>query len=122
MNLKDLKLYLLDVQEIAQIFAYNFDNIRYYSSLFGESCSNLRMDQLMTKDILNKNQKKKWQFFILCVINKLPNQGQRLENARNLIIETIKNDINLNSCDLFIILDLDDIGAYRIANKDIQIQ
>jgi hypothetical protein len=52
-------------------------------------------------------------------LNKLPYRGQRLEKARNLIIETIKKNTNLISCDLFIMLDLDDIGTYRIEEKNI---
>ena len=52
-------------------------------------------------------------------LNKLPYRGQRLEKARNLIIETIKKNTNLIGCDLFIMLDLDDIGTYRIEEKNI---
>ena len=123
MNLKDLKVVFAGcARDCSNFLPKTLDNIRYYSSLFGEShtviVENGSVDT--TKDILNKNQKKNDNFLFCEQFNKLPNRGQRLENARNLIIETIKNDINLNSCDLFIMLDLDDIGAYRIANKDIQ--
>ena len=123
MNLKDLKVVFAGcARDCSNFLPITLDNIRYYSSLFGEShtviVENGSVDT--TKDILNKNQKKNDNFLFCEQFNKLPNRGQRLENARNLIIETIKNDINLNSCDLFIMLDLDDIGAYRIANKDIQ--
>ena len=52
-------------------------------------------------------------------ISNLPYRGQRLEKARNLIIETIKQNANLFNCDLFIMLDLDDMGTYRIEAKDI---
>ena len=52
-------------------------------------------------------------------LNNLPYRGQRLERARNLIIETIKQNSNLINCDLFIMLDFDDMGTYRIDEKNI---
>ena len=40
-------------------------------------------------------------------------------NNRRKIIEIIKKNTNLINCDLFIMLDLDDMGTYRIEEKNI---
>ena len=72
-----------------------------------------------TKEILKTNKNEKNFFLFQDDISNLPYRGQRLEKARNLIIETIKQSSNLINCDLFIMLDLDDMGTYRINENDI---
>ena len=89
MNLKDLKVVFAGcARDCSNFLPKTLDNIRYYSSLFGEShtviVENGSVDT--TKDILNKNQKKNDNFLFCEQFSKLPNRGQRLERARNLII------------------------------------
>ena len=122
MNLKDLKVVFAGcARNCSNFLPKVLDNIEFYSSFFSEShiiiVENGSTDK--TKEILKNNQNKKNFFLYEDDLNKLPYRGQRLEKARNLIIETIKKNKNLFSCDLFIMLDLDDIGTYRIEEKNI---
>jgi len=122
MNLKDLKVVFAGcARNCSNFLPKVLDNIEFYSSFFSESymiiVENGSTDK--TKEILKNNQNKKNFFLFEDDLNKLPYRGQRLEKARNLIIETIKKNTNLISCDLFIMLDLDDIGTYRIEKKNI---
>ena len=122
MNLKDLKVVFAGcARNCSNFLPKVLDNIEFYSSFFSEShiiiVENGSTDK--TKEILKNNINKKNFFLFEDDLNKLPYRGQRLEKARNLIIETIKKNKNLFSCDLFIMLDLDDIGTYRIEEKNI---
>ena len=122
MNLKDLKVVFAGcARNCSNFLPKVLDNIEFYSSFFGESymviVENGSTDN--TKEILKNNQNKKNFILYEDDLNKLPYRGQRLEKARNLIIETIKKNADLISCDLFIMLDLDDIGTYRIDEKNI---
>ena len=122
MNLTDLKVVFAGcARNCSNFLPKVLDNIEFYSSFFSESymviVENGSTDK--TKEILKDNKNKKNFFLFEDDLNKLPYRGQRLEKARNLIIETIKKNKNLFSCDLFIMLDLDDIGTYRIEEKNI---
>ncbi len=122
MNLKDLRVVFAGCARNCSSFLPKvLDNIEFYSSFFSDSymviVENGSTDK--TKEILKNNKNKKNFFLFEDDLNELPYRGQRLEKARNLIIETIKKNTNLISCDLFIMLDLDDIGTYRIEKKNI---
>ena len=122
MNFKNLKVVFGGcARDCSAFLPKTLENIKHYSSLFKKSCSiiieNGSIDN--TKNILKKNQNSNDIFLFCDYLNKFSYRGQRLESARNLIIETIKNDQNLKKFDLFIMLDLDDIGTYRIKDKDI---
>jgi len=98
------------------------DNIDYYSSLFRNSFSiiieNGSKDK--TREILKRNKTEKKYYLFEDSLNKLSNRGQRLEKARNIIIDKIKSTPILSQCDILIILDLDSSGNYRIDKKDIK--
>jgi len=122
MNLRDIKVVFAGcARNCSDFLPKVLDNIKFYSSFFKDSYTivveNGSIDN--TKEILKKNESK--QDFVLFQddLNNLPYRGQRLEKARNLIIETIKQNSNLINCDLFIMLDLDDMGTYRIDEKNI---
>ena len=122
MNLTDLKVVFAGcARNCSNFLPKVLENIEFYSSFFSESymviVENGSTDK--TKEILKNNKNKKNFFLFEDDLNKLPYRGQRLEKARNLIIETIKKNKNLFSCDLFIMLDLDDVGTYRIEEKNI---
>ena len=123
MNFKDLKIVFAGcARDCADFLPKTLNNIRYYSSLFNEHYTiiveNGSKDK--TREILNKNQNKNDNFLFCDHFNQLPYRGQRLERGRNLIIETIKEDKKLRNCDLFIMLDLDDMGTYKINSEDIK--
>ena len=123
MNFKDLKIVFAGcARDCADFLPKTLNNIRYYASLFNEHYTiiveNGSKDK--TREILNKNKKKNDNFLFCDHFNQLPYRGQRLERGRNLIIETIKKNKKLISCDLFIMLDLDDIGTYKINSDDIK--
>ena len=94
-------------------------NIDYYSSLFEKSyqiiVENGSKDR--TREILELV--KNCYYLFEDHLDEYRTRGERLERARNKIIEKIKSETNLRNCDLLIILDLDDIGEYRIDNKNI---
>ena len=122
MNLTDLKVVFAGcARNCSNFLPKVLENIEFYSSFFSESymviVENGSTDK--TKEILKNNKNNKNFFLFEDDLNKLPYRGQRLEKARNLIIETIKKNTNLSSCDLFIMLDFDDIGTYRIEEKNI---
>jgi len=122
MNLKNLKVVFGGcARDCAEHLPIVLDNIRYYSSLFKESFNiiieNGSLDE--TKKILNEKKKENDNFIFCEHFNKLPTRGERLERSRNLIIEIIKDNQKLKNYDLFIMLDLDDMGKYRIDKNDI---
>ena len=99
----------------------SLENIKYYSSIFKKSyqviVENGSIDK--TKEILDKNKTENDFYLYEDHLNNLPFRGFRLEKARNIIIEKIKNNIELNECDLLVVLDLDESGNYQINLKDI---
>jgi hypothetical protein len=122
MNLKDLKVVFAGcARDCANYLPTTLQNIRHYSSLFSNSYTviveNGSLDK--TKEILSNSRTKKDRFLFCDQFNQLPTRGQRLENSRNHIIETIKQNKNLKSCDLFIMLDLDDMGTFKIDDQDL---
>ena len=93
MNLKNLNVIFAGcAKDCSKFLPKTLDNIKYYSSLFGQSYSiiveNGSSDS--TKKILKENQGKNDIYLFCDEFNKLTNRCQRLENARNLIIKTIK--------------------------------
>jgi hypothetical protein len=122
MNLKELKVVFAGcARDCSAYLPSTLDNIKAYSSLFKESFTliieNGSKDK--TKEILQQNQNQNNFCLFEDSLNKLPYRGQRLEKARNLIIKTIKANSILSNCDLFIMMDLDDTGAFKINNQDI---
>ena len=120
--LKDLKVVFGGcARDCGKYLPQALENIKFYSSLFKESYTiiveNGSKDN--TKEILRNNKKKNNHFLFRDDLNSLSYRGQRLEFSRNLIIETIKSNSELKSCDIFIMLDLDDMGIYRTDEKDI---
>tara|TARA_B100001093_G_scaffold234355_1_gene224745 strand:+ start:55 stop:948 length:894 start_codon:yes stop_codon:yes gene_type:complete len=122
MNLKNLNVIFAGcARDCSEFLPKTLNNIKHYSSLFRQSYSivieNGSSDT--TKEILKENQSKNDIYLFCDEFNKLFNRTQRLESARNLIIKTIKQNENIANCDLFILMDLDDIGTYRINDNDI---
>lgn len=97
----------------------SLDNIKYYSSFFNKSIKiiveNGSNDK--TREILEKNKNPDDLYLNADHLNNLPIRGLRLEKARNLIVEKIKNDLELKQYDLLIILDLDGSGNYKIKKE-----
>ena len=123
MNFKDLKVVFAGcARNCANYLPKTLENIRYYGSYFEDYHTVIveNGSKDTTREILNKNQNKNDNFLFCDHFNQLPYRGQRLERGRNLIIETIKKNKKLISCDLFIMLDLDDIGTYKINSDDIK--
>ena len=96
-------------------------NINYYTSLFEKSyqiiIENGSKDR--TREILRSKKNPNCYYLFEDHLNEYKARGERLERARNKIIEKIKSEPCLRNCDLLIILDLDDTGEYRIDNKNI---
>ena len=86
------------------------ENIDLYSSFFN-NCYKIVVENGSkdnTKNLLNKYKTKNDFIFIREDLSKYTYRGKRLEHARNFIIDTIRNNEILRSCDLFIALDFDD--------------
>ncbi len=120
MNLKDLKVVFAGcAKNCANYLPNTLENIQSYSKLFKETFTvlveNGSTDK--TREILKTCVNHNDFFLFQDDLNKISNRTQRLEVARNTIIEKIKTTNKLNTCDLIIILDLDEIGAYKIKNK-----
>ena len=94
----------------------SLENINHYSNLFKESfqiiIENGSNDK--TREILKNNNSKKNYYIFDDSLNKIQVRTLRLEKARNLIIDKIKKIEELRKCDLLIIVDLDDLGIYKI--------
>ena len=122
MDFKNLKVVFGGCVKNGSNFLPNtLKNIRDYSSLFQQAYTviieNGSSDN--TKDIL-REKKTDNDIFLFCdELNHLTYRNQRLERARNLIIEKIRNLEHMRNCDLLIMLDLDDMGTYKIENEDI---
>ena len=122
MNFKNLKVVFAGcARDCANFLPKTLENIRYYASYFDEHYTVIveNGSKDTTREILNKNRKKNDNFLFCDHFNQLPYRGQRLERGRNLILDTIKEDQKLKNCDLFIMLDLDDMGTYKINIDDI---
>jgi len=122
MNLRDLKVVFAGcARDCSTYLPTTIENIKSYSKLFKDSYTliveNGSKDK--TKEILNQNLSENNIFLFREELTKLSNRGQRLEHARNIIIETIRENEKLKNCDLFIMMDLDDLGSYKINEKDI---
>ena len=93
-----------------------FENLKSYSSLFKDSykiiVENGSKDK--TREILKSLKNNKDYFYFKDEFNDFNFRGKRLEFARNLIIEKIKENYLLSKCHLLIILDFDDNSLYRI--------
>lgn len=122
MILKDLKVVFAGcAKNCGKYLPKTLNNIKFYSSLFKKSSTIIveNGSEDNTKEILKNYQEKNNFFLFRDDLNILPHRCQRLEVSRNLIIETIKSNSELKSYDIFIMLDLDDMGIYRIDEKDI---
>ena len=122
MDLKNLTVIFAGcARNCSEFLPKTLNNIKHYSSFFRQSYSIIieNGSSDATKDILKEHQGKNDTYLFCDEFNKLTNRGQRLESARNLIIKTIKQNENIANCDLFILMDLDDIGSYRINDNDI---
>lgn len=122
MNLNELKVVFAGcARDCSTHLPETIKNIRSYSKLFKESYTliveNGSKDK--TKEILNQNLNENDIFLFREDLNQLPNRGQRLESARNIIIDTIRDNEKLKNCDLFVVIDLDDVGTYKINDQDI---
>ena len=122
MILKDLKVVFAGcAKNCGKYLPQTLDNIKFYSSLFKKSYTIIveNGSEDNTKEILRNNQGKNNLFLFRDDLNILSHRCQRLEISRNLIIDTIKSNPELKSYDIFIMLDLDDMGIFRIDEKDI---
>lgn len=122
MNMNELKVVFAGcARDCSTHLPETIKNIRSYSKLFKESYTliveNGSKDK--TKEILNQNLNENDIFLFREDLNQLPNRGQRLESARNIIIDTIRDNEKLKNCDLFVVIDLDDVGTYKINDQDI---
>ena len=108
-------------QNCSEHIDHSLKNIRDYSSIFNDAkiviLENGSKDN--TRQLLQKNLNNNDYLLIKDELNNYKYRGQRLERARNFIIETIKKEINLRAYDLLIWIDLDDVGSYKIDNKKI---
>ncbi len=122
MNIKDLKVVFAGCARDCEPHIHQtIKNLNLYSSLFSETykiiIENGSKDK--TKEILKQNEDKNNFFLFKEEFTSLRYRGERLERARNLIIETIRKNSTLKNCDLFVMVDLDDTGTFRISDNDI---
>ena len=93
-----------------------FENLKSYSSLFKDSYKIIveNGSKDLTREILKSLKNNKDYFYFKDEFNDFNFRGKRLEFARNLIIEKIKENYLLSKCHLLITLDFDDNSLYRI--------
>ena len=98
-------------------------NIDMYSKLFREAhvvilengSTDTTKKQLQDRETANTNTHVLYHE----ELTNEPVRTIRLAAARNHIVEYIRSTDTLHSCDLLIMMDLDDIGAYRIDDKSL---
>mgnify|MGYP001285409001 FL=1 len=122
MNLRDLNVVFVGcARDCGDTLKKSLENIKIYSSLFNKSyqviVENGSKDK--TREILKENQNQNNFYLFEDHLDELLYRGQRLEKARNIIIQKIKSSVDLSKCNLLIVLDLDGSGNYLIKNKDI---
>ena len=122
MNIKDLNVVFVGcARDCGDALKKSLENIKIYSSLFNKSyqviVENGSKDK--TREILKENQNQNNFYLFEDHLDELLYRGQRLEKARNIIIQKIKSSVDLSKCNLLIVLDLDGSGNYLIKNKDI---
>ena len=104
-----------------QYLEKTLSNIDYYTSLFEKSyqiiVENGSKDN--TREILKSKKNPNCYYLFEDHLDEYGTRGERLERARNKIIEKIRNEPNLRKCDLLVILDFDDSGEYRVDKKNI---
>ena len=123
MKLNDLNVVFAGCARDCEPFiSETLKNLDLYSSNFAK-CYKIIVEngsKDKTREILKKKQKHGDFFLFRDDLNNFPYRGHRLERARNLIIQTIKENSQLSSCDLFIMVDLDKTGTFRISDSDIK--
>ena len=122
MNIKDLNVVFAGcARDCGDTLEKSLENIKIYSSYFNSSyqviVENGSKDK--TREILKKKQNQNNFYLFEDHLNELPYRGQRLEKARNIIIQKIKSNTDLSKCDILIVLDLDGSGNYLINEKNI---
>lgn len=122
MNIKELDVVFAGcARDCDDALKKSLENIKIYSSYFKESyqviVENGSKDK--TREILEQNKNKNNFYLFEDHLNKFPTRGQRLEKARNIIIQKIKANNHLSKCDVLIVLDLDGSGNYLIKEDDI---
>ena len=122
MNIKDLNVVFVGcARDCGDTLLKSLENIKIYSSFFNLTyqviVENGSKDK--TREILKKNKNQNNYYLFEDHLNELPYRGQRLEKARNAIIQKIKSNNDLSKCDILIVLDLDGSGNYLINEKNI---
>ncbi len=122
MNIKDLNVVFVGcARDCGDALKKSLENIKIYSSFFNLTyqviVENGSKDK--TREILKKNKNQNNFYLFEDHLNELPYRGQRLEKARNAIIQKIKSNNDLSKCDILIVLDLDGSGNYLINEKNI---
>ena len=122
MNIKDLNVVFVGcARDCGDTLLKSLENIKIYSSFFNLTyqviVENGSKDK--TREILKKNKNQNNFYLFEDHLNELPYRGQRLEKARNAIIQKIKSNNDLSKCDILIVLDLDGSGNYLINEKNI---
>ena len=107
-----------DCEKYIEKVMYNIDlYASYFKSTYKIIVENGSKDN--TKNLLKKYTEKKDYLFIRDDLSKYSYRGKRLEHARNLIIDTIKENEVLKKCDLFVALDFDDRNIEKIEIESI---
>ncbi len=107
-----------DCEKYLEKVMYNIDlYASYFKSTYKIIVENGSKDN--TKNLLKKYTEKKDYLFIREDLSKYSYRGKRLEHARNLIIDTIKENEVLKKCDLFVALDFDDRNIEKIEIESI---
>ena len=108
---RDCEKYIEKVMHNIDLYA------SYFKSTYKIIVENGSKDN--TKNLLKKYTEKKDYLFIRDDLSKYSYRGKRLEHARNLIIDTIKENEVLKKCDLFVALDFDDRNIEKIEIESI---
>lgn len=106
------------VRDCEKFLPYVLHNFERFSSI-SEQCAFVFVEndsQDQTKKILSEWGRLKENFYLLNLdgLGELKIRTLRLELARNTYLEFIKQNQSLRDCDLLVVMDMDDIGAYQI--------